>query len=242
MNNYKDNIDMFDAYLNGTMSDTDKSAFESQLKADANMCQEFSIHKELIAGLQHAGAEADKEFENALKHLSDQEMERITKRKRNKNETAPQGRVVPLRKVYSWVAVAAAVVMIAGAGGYQYNQVQTRNRLCDAIFTAGFNPDMTLTRSGDQRDAEAYSDAINKLKKGETKEAISTLEKLYTEADDEMRIEYGTTLAYAFVKAHDLDRAWETIDHVKSISQQLYGETPLELESLIQAMNGQNLK
>ena len=233
---------MYDAYLNGTMSDTDKSAFESQLKADANMCQEFSIHKELIAGLQHAGAEADKEFENALKHLSDQEMERITKRKRNKNETAPQGRVVPLRKVYSWVAVAAAVVMIAGAGGYQYNQVQTRNRLCDAIFTAGFNPDMTLTRSGDQRDAEAYSDAINKLKKGETKEAISTLKKLYTEADDEMRIEYGTTLAYAFVKAHDLDRAWETIDHVKSISQQLYGETPLELESLIQAMNGQNLK
>jgi len=242
MNNYKDNIEMYDAYLNGTMSDTDKSAFESQLKADANMCQEFSIHKELIAGLQHAGAEADKEFENALKHLSDQEMERITKRKRNKNETAPQGRVVPLRKVYSWVAVAAAVVMIAGAGGYQYNQVQTRNRLCDAIFTAGFNPDMTLTRSGDQRDAEAYSDAINKLKKGETKEAISTLKKLYTEADDEMRIEYGTTLAYAFVKAHDLDRAWETIDHVKSISQQLYGETPLELESLIQAMNGQNLK
>ena len=242
MNNYKDNIEMYDAYLNGTMSDTDKSAFESQLKADANMCQEFSIHKELIAGLQHAGAEADKEFENALKHLSDQEMERITKRKRSKNETAPQGRVVPLRKVYSWVAVAAAVVMIAGAGGYQYNQVQTRNRLCDAIFTAGFNPDMTLTRSGDQRDAEAYSDAINKLKKGETKEAISTLEKLYTEADDEMRIEYGTTLAYAFVKAHDLDRAWETIDHVKSISQQLYGETPLELESLIQAMNGQNLK
>lgn len=242
MNNYKDNIEMFDAYLNGTMSDTDRSVFESQLKADANLCREFSIHKELIAGLQSAGAEADQEFENALKHLSDQEMERITERKRNKNETATQGRVVPLRKVYSWVAVAAAVVMIAGAGGYQYQQIQTRNKLCDAIFTAGFNPDMTLTRSGDQSDAVAYSAAINKLKEGETEEAISILEKLYSEANNEMRIEYGTTLAYAFVKAHDLDRAWETIDYVKSISQQLYGETPLELESLIQAMNGQNLK
>lgn len=242
MNNYKDNIDMFDAYLNGTMSDTDRAAFEARLNADTDLSQEFSIHKKLIAGLQQAGTNADHEFENALKHLSDQEMETITERISIRNKTIPQGRVVPLRKVYSWVAVAAAVVMIAGAGGYQYNQVQTRNRLCDAIFTAGFNPDMTLTRSGDQRDAEAYSDAINKLKKGETKEAISTLEKLYTEADDEMRIEYGTTLAYAFVKAHDLDRAWETIDHVKSISQQLYGETPLELESLIQAMNGQNLK
>ena len=242
MNNYKDNIDMFDAYLNGAMSDTDRAAFEARLNADADLNQEFSIHKELIAGLQQTGADADQEFENALKHLSDQEIEKITERATIRNKTIPQGRVVPLRKVYSWVAVAAAVVMIAGAGGYQYHQIQTRNRLCDAIFTAGFNPDMTLTRSGDQRDAEAYSDAINKLKKGETKEAISTLEKLYTEADDEMRIEYGTTLAYAFVKAHDLDRAWETIDHVKSISQQLYGETPLELESLIQAMNGQNLK
>lgn len=242
MSNYKNNIEKFDAYLNGTMSDTDRLAFEAQLKADADLDREFSMHKELIAGLQHAGAEADLEFENALKHLSDQEMARIAGRKAANNRTTTQGRVVPLRKVYSWVAVAAAVVMIAGAGRYQYHQVQTRNRLCDAIFTAGFNPDMTLTRSGDQKDAEAYSDAINKLKKGETKEAISTLEKLYTEADDEMRIEYGTTLAYAFVKAHDLDRAWETIDHVKSISQQLYGETPLELESLIQAMNGQNLK
>lgn len=242
MNNYKDNIEMYDAYLNGTMSDTDKSAFESQLKADANMCQEFSIHKELIAGLQHAGAEADKEFENALKHLSDQEMEKITERATTRNKTIPQGRVVPLRKVYSWVAVAAAVVMIAGAGGYQYHQIQTRNRLCDAIFTAGFNPDMTLTRSGDQRDSETYSEAINKLKNGDTVDAISALEKLYTEANDEMKIEYGTSLAYAYVKAHNLDKAWETINSVKSISQQLYGETPLELESLIQAMSGQNLK
>ena len=242
MNNYKDNIDLFDAYLNGTMSDTDKSAFETQLKADANLRQEFSIHKELVAGLQHSGSLADKEFENALKHLSDQEMEKITERATIRNKTIPQGRVVPLRKVYSWVAVAAAVVMIAGAGGYQYHQIQTRNRLCDAIFTAGFNPDMTLTRSGDQRDSEAYSEAINRLKNGETVDAISALEKLYTEANDEMRIEYGTSLAYAYVKAHDLDKAWETINGVKSISQQLYGETPLELESLIQAMSGQNLK
>lgn len=242
MNNYKDNIDMFDAYLNGTMSDTDRAAFEARLNADSDLSREFSIHKELIAGLQQAGADADQEFENALKHLSDQEMEKITERATIRNKTIPQGRVVPLRKVYSWVAVAAAVVMIAGAGGYQYHQIQTRNRLCDAIFTAGFNPDMTLTRSGDQRDSEAYSEAINRLKHGDTAESISALEKLYSEANDEMKIEYGTSLAYACVKAHDLDKAWETINSVKSISQQLYGETPLELESLIQAMSGQNLK
>lgn len=242
MNNYKDNIDMFDAYLNGTMSDTDRAAFEARLNADSDLSREFSIHKELIAGLQQAGADADLEFENALKHLSDQEMARIAGRKAANNRTTTQGRVVPLRKVYSWVAVAAAVVMIAGAGGYQYHQVQTRNRLCDAIFTAGFNPDITLTRSGDQSDAEAYSLAISKLKKGETGEAIPALEKLYIAANDEMKIEYGTSLAYAYVKAHDLDRAWETINNVKSLSLQLYGETPLELESLIQAMSGQNLK
>jgi predicted Zn-dependent protease len=132
--------------------------------------------------------------------------------------------------------------MIAGAGGYQYQQIQTRNKLCDAIFTAGFNPDLTLTRSGDQSDSETYSDAINKLKNGEINQAITALEELYGKADDEMKIEYGTSLAYAYVKAHDLEKAWDTINKVKSISRQLYGETPLELESLIQAMNGQNLK
>ena len=57
-----------------------------------------------------------------------------------------------------------------------------------------------------------------------------------------MKIEYGTSLAYAYVKAHNLEKAWDIINKVKSISQRLYGETPVELESLIQAMNGQNLK
>ena len=90
--------------------------------------------------------------------------------------------------------------------------------------------------------SETYSDAINKLKNGETNQAIIALEELYGKADDEMKIEYGTSLAYAYVKAHDLEKAWDTINKVKSISRQLYGETPLELESLIQAMNGQNLK
>ncbi len=242
MEKYNNNIDMFDAYLNGKMSETNKAEFEARLKADASLRQEFTIHKELIAGLQHAGGDADLEFENALKHISNEEMGKIVERKPANNKASHQGRVVPLRKVYSWVAVAAAVVLIAGAGGYQYQQIQTRNKLCDAIFTAGFNPDLSLTRSGDQSDSETYSDAINKLKNGETNQAITALEELYGKADDEMKIEYGASLAYAYVKAHDLEKAWDTINKVKSISRQLYGETPLELESLIQAMNGQNLK
>ncbi len=242
MEKYNNNIDLFDAYLNGKMSETNKAKFESQLNADSSLRQEFTIHKELVAGLQHAGEEADLEFENALKHISNEEMGKLVERKPANNKTSRQERVVPLRKVYSWVAVAAAVVIIAGAGGHQYYQTQTRNKLCDAIFTAGFNPDLTITRSGDQSDSETYSDAINKLKNGETNKAITLLEDLYDKADDEMKIEYGTSLAYAYVKAHDLEKAWDTINKVKSISQQLYGEDPLELESLIQSLNGQNLK
>lgn len=239
--NYYD-IDVFDAYLNGTMSDAEKSVFEAQLKADKNLSQEFAIHKEIIAGIQRAGANADLEFENALLHLSDEEMEKIVERRTKANKTTPQGRVVPMRKIYGWVAAAAAVVFIAGVGGYQYQQQQTKNKLCDAIFTAGFNPDMTMTRSGDISESKSYSDAVNKLKNGETESAINALEKLYEKADDDMKIEYGTSLAYAYVKAHNLEKAWDIINKVKSISQRLYGETPIELESLIQAMNGQNLK
>ena len=169
-------------------------------------------------------------------------MEKIIERRTKVNKTTPQGRVVPMRKIYGWVAAAAAVVFIAGVGGYQYQQQLTKNKICDAIFTAGFNPDMTMTRSGDTSESKSYSDAIKKLKNGETESAISALEKLYEKADDEMKIEYGTSLAYAYVKAHNLDKAWDIINKVKSISQRLYGETPIELESLIQAMNGQNLK
>ena len=236
------NIDIFDAYLNGTMSDAEKSDFEAQLKADKNLSQEFTIHKEIIAGLQHAGGMLILN----LRMLSCTYLMKKWRKSLNEGQKlikqSPQGRVVPLRKVYSWVAAAAAVVFIAGVGGYQYQQQQTKNKLCDAIFTAGFNPDMTMTRSGDISESKAYSEAINKLKNGETESAISALEKLYEKADDEMKIEYGTSLAYAYVKAHNIEKAWDIINKVKSISQRLYGETPVELESLIQAMNGQNLK
>ena len=242
MSIYNKNIDVFDAYLSGTMSEKNKLEFESQLKADEELSKEFTFHKELVAVLQHTAEESDLEFGKALRHISDQEIERIAEKKSDNSKIRNQGRVVLLKKVYSWAVVAAAVVMIAGVGGYQYHQIQTKNRLCDAIFIAGFNPDMSITRSGNQEVNTTYSAAVNKLKNGETEAAISELEKLYNGADDDMKIECGTTIAYAYVKAHKLDKAWDRINEVKSISQRLYGETPHELEALIQAMNGQNLK
>ena len=50
MEKYNSNIDMFDAYLNGKMSETNKAEFEARLKSDMSLRQEFTIHKELIAG------------------------------------------------------------------------------------------------------------------------------------------------------------------------------------------------
>lgn len=242
MNDYNNNIDTFDAYLNGTMSETERTEFVARLKADSSLNEEFTAYQELVAGLQHAGEEADLEFEHALRNISHQDIKRIVERKPSEKKTSHQGRSVSLKKVYSWAAIAAVVAMVAGIGGYKYYQAQTRNKLCEAIFSAGFNPDMTLTRSVNQSVSEAYYDAVEKLKDGNTDAAISSLEKLYETADGEMKIECGTTLAYAYVKAHNLEKAWEFINKVKAMSQQIYGAVPDELESLIQAMEGQNLK
>lgn len=242
MNDINNDIDKFDAYLNGMMSENEKAAFDALLETDERLRQEFVLHKELVANMQHAGNNSDREFEAALKHISDEEMKRIIERQPKEKQDSVRTRVVPLRRVYSWVAVAAAVVMIAGAGGYLYHEQQTRNKLCDAIFSVGFHPDMSVTRSGNEAEVESYSEAINKLQNGETDKAISILEKLFAEANAEMKIEYGTSLAYAFVRAHHPEKAWETINKVQSIGQQLYGETPPEVESLIHAMNEQKIK
>ncbi len=241
MDNYSNNIDLFDSYLNGTMSENDKSEFEAKLNSDSNFRHEFTFHKKLVAIIQHTVRGTDLEFENALRAISDSDFKNIVEKEIVEKASQQQGRYVSLKKVYRWCAVAAAAVIITVVGGYKFYQDQTRNKLCDAIFSAGFNPDITMTRGVDQSLTDSYIDAVNKLNNGDTDDAISSLELLYNVADDEMKVEYGTALAYAYVKAHDLEKAWGAINKVKAISLQLYGENTDELEALIRVLEEQNL-
>ena len=125
MKNYDNNIDMFDAYLNNLMSDDEKRSFEQRLNNEPEFKKEFKEYKQMIFLIQESCAEANQEFEQAMKNISDDTFKDVVSTEKEDSahvtladdEAAkPKGRVIPLKKVYQWMSIAAMLVVIAGVG------------------------------------------------------------------------------------------------------------------------------
>lgn len=244
MKKYDNNIAMFDAYLNNLMSADDKQALEQRLAQDSDLRQELQMHKELVYCLQKTCGEANRELGEALKGISDEEFRQIASVKRTESaqieEEKSIGRVVPLKKVYRWMSIAAMVFIIAGVGVHQYQQRQSRNQAFEAIYATGFNPDNLLDAS--RQDGEmtpAKNDLNNAIKQMDIdpETAAQELEVLFasTAADAQnIQTDCGIALAYAYVKTHDIEKAKETIQKVRQLND---GLLPEELENLQRALN-----
>lgn len=244
MKEYDNNIAMFDAYLNNLMSADDKQALEQRLAQDSDLRQELQMHKELVYCLQKTCGEANREFGQALKGISDEDFRQIVAEKKVdkalEDEDKSKGRVVPLKKVYRWMSIAAMVFIIAGVGVHQYQQRQSRNQAFEAIYATGFNPDNLLDAS--RQDGEmtpAKNDLNNAIKQIDIDpgKAVLQLETLFasmaTDAQD-IKTDCGIALAYAYVKTHDIEKAKETIQKVGQLND---GLLPEELENLQRALN-----
>ena len=45
-------IELFDSYMNGTMSDTERAQFEERLREDEAYRKEYELHKQIVLGIQ----------------------------------------------------------------------------------------------------------------------------------------------------------------------------------------------
>lgn len=271
MKNYDNNIDMFDAYLSNMMSDDDKRAFEKRLADEPELRQEFKEHKQLVYFIQESGAESEQEFEQAMKNISDEDFQNIVASKKEVSapintsedvaEVKPKGRVIPLKKAYQWMSIAAMVVLVAGVGmnimqrsSFNQQMAQTNDQLkqlqqsnndmklayCDAL-TDGHTPfeDLTAATRGSDSDAinEKYKTAIDNLKDNKTNEAIGALEEIYKKSDGDRKSEIGYELVYAYVKAGDFVNAKRVIKEVKSGNGNLPQKYLDELDKLEQKIS-----
>lgn len=248
MTQYNNDIDMFDAYLNDTMSMDDKREFELRLAKDTALARALQQHKEIVYCLQQVGRDEDQQLEQALKAISDDDFNDIVSQHKHNTindatatgHTKPRGRMIPINKLYRWMSIAAMVIIIAGVGLQQYLATQSRNKAYDAIYATGFNAESVMGASradGEMTQARAdLNDAIQLLEQSPA-EAAQVLEGLMqrndTDAQD-IRHECGIALAYAYVKAHDIDKARQTIDRVKQLND---GLLPEELENLNRALD-----
>lgn len=252
MKNFDNNMEMFDAYLNNEMSSDDRKEFEALLGSDNTLKQEFRDYKELLCALQASCSEADKEFEEAMRGISDEDMKNIVSSKKEQgthtqihNEEKPKGKMVPLRTVYRWVSAAAVALLVLGVGSHLYLGRQLKNKMCSAIAMShdfyGID-ELPVARGGEDEKAlkyekqqQEYNQAIDLINGNKTDEAIKILENLYKSEDVNELIEYNSSisLAYAYVKNHDIDNAKRIIGEVK---KEKGDDTPTELLNLEKAL------
>lgn len=147
-------------------------------------------------------------------------------------------KMVKVSTVLKWVLVVAVVLVGACYGGYRYYAKTTNAKICDAIFAAGFHPKTTLARDVDEDDYDLYDRAVEFIYNDNLDEAARILEQLYNDADFDMKIEYGTSLAYVYVKQHEVEKARKLIGKLIKMSRKLYGSVPDELTVLLEALEG----
>ena len=244
MKNIDNNIELFDAYLNNTMSKAERDGFEKQLNDDADLRKAFRQHKEFVAYLQATCAEKDREFEQAIANISEEELRNITGKKSlstQPQEEKPKGKMIPISSVYRWMSAAAVVLLLVGVGTNFYQKNQTQNLLCDAMVESyQFEAMHGASRGGETDETsmlrDEYNKAIAMINKNNTVEAISVLKKQFTakSTPGDMKRDIGVALAYAYVKAHDVKNARLTIDELTKANG---GETPEELVGLKKALD-----
>lgn len=243
MKEFDNNIELFDAYLNNSMSTNDRQAFEMRLVQDAALRQEFTAHKEMVYLLQKSCSDADREFEQAMKGISDDEFRKIVSVKKSQrtstSEEKPKGRMVPLKSVYRWMSAAAVVLLLVGIGSNllwnrNAGQITTDSVQIEHNFgkATGLPVDTRGGAEDNGKEREDFAAAIVELSSGDFDKGVSMLENLYKNASTQPRKKrIGTELVFAYyVRASRNRAAAKRI--IEELKEENDGKLPNELEDI----------
>ncbi len=190
------NIELFDKYINGELSDSERNEFKERLESDKEFATDFNIYMVSVIGICKEAEQDNMEFGVAMKKLSKEQLRNIV----GEPKTAPAIKPKKLL-IKSWIwqaASIAAVVVIAFT--YSFNvQRQAKYSVYDAIYAcADINTD--LTRSGGVD--------ITKLSDKELKEQLPALMETYKTSSDEVEIaDTGYAIAMGYLRLHDAKQA-----------------------------------
>ncbi len=136
----------------------------------------------------------------------------------------------------SWIAplLVALIVIVACGATWLATSHYYAGKLCDAI-ARGYRPDTTaMARDMGLDEYNTLVQAVENYNNGRMEQAIEGFEQLYYAAQTlEEKMEYGTPLAYAYVKARKIGKA-------KNLLVKLLSVDPdnAELEQLYESIQG----
>lgn len=106
-----DDLELFDKYINDELTPDKKAEFEARLKEDKNFAIDFEVYCVTVVGICKEAEQDNKDFELAMKHLSEEELTTILGVKR---PTAAAPKVSSFKKWVFWQGFGIAALLGLG--------------------------------------------------------------------------------------------------------------------------------
>ena len=103
--------DRIAAYIKGQLSAEEEQLFLKELEDNPELKEKAIVTARLVKGLKQVGDEQDKDIRGAFLASSEQGVETVTR-----HITRQRAKTIPIRKVSTWIAVAASVVCVVWLG------------------------------------------------------------------------------------------------------------------------------
>lgn len=204
-----DNIELFDKYIAGELSQNEAADFEEKLASDSAFASEFRLHLHVVRGIQKEEEEDCIEFGHAMKSLSKEELNEIIGKK-----TEKKTRHINFQR-YLWPLSAAAVVLLAFIVNHNQS-VESKYAIDNILYS--YNEPMFSNRGGDAIDISGYNE-------DELKSVLPILHSLYDNSETEQdALVNGKGLAMVYIKLHDRDKAREILEELIYKYEKMYAQ------------------
>lgn len=211
-------IELFDSYINNQLSDAQRSEFDNRLKSDEDFASGFKVYLMTVNGICREAHQNDMDFGVAMKKLTKEQLREIigSRHEETRAASASTPDVVAAKpkvlrfRPWMWQAASiAAVVVIAFTAVFKIEQ-KSRFEVDNAIYAcADINTD--LARAGGE------SINISTMSDDELKASLPTLVNMYQTAETTDEIaDNGYTLAMAYLKLHERDKAADVLNQLIS--------------------------
>lgn len=188
MNTYE----LFDKYIEGTLSEEEHNNFEGRLESDKNFAQEFELYLITVNGIIKEEENDCFEFGVALKSLTKEELETFVGKKKSKGKSLNLNR-------YLWPLSSAAILIIAFT--LTLHQQRINNNKVDNLIFA-FNEPTFVDRRSSAWDLETIKLPLDNEEA--LKAFIPQLKDLYANSQTEQeQITNGKGLAMVYLKCHN---------------------------------------
>ena len=204
-----ENIELFDRYIDGSLTKEERIEFDARLKSDEQFAAEFKLYTATVIGVCKEAEQDNTDFGIAMKHLSKDELRQIIgSRKEMTTPKKKESKPIFFKPIFWHITSAAAMVAIVVTSYFTFQQQATYN--VDNAIAMMYVADYNLSRSATQDEMD-----ITALSDDELKAKLPELTDAYKSAEDDLEIaNNGYQLAMTYLRLHDRVQARNVLKEI----------------------------